>query len=66
MEYEGTRRVSYEVEGEGEMVFIPVCAKCGRFVKADGYIDLGEFEFGFPNATCSKCERVGMIFEGWF
>lgn len=63
--YEGVRRLSY---GEGEFegaTFIPVC-KCGRFVKADESVRLNGY--GHPvgaNATCSRCGRVEMIFEGY-
>lgn len=61
-DYENLRRVSY-----GDMVFIPVCMACGRFVKADATVFFNE-ETGpkKPNATCSKCGRIGMIFEGYF
>jgi len=33
--YEGLRRVVY-----AGWQFVPVCPKCGRFVKADDYISL--------------------------
>jgi len=60
--YEGTRRVVYE-----DAVFIPICKTCGRFVVADEEIKvngLGQV-IHEPNATCSKCGRVEMPFEGW-
>jgi len=55
------------VYGDG-MQFIRVCPKCGRLVKADPsvMIDGREMLVDIPNATCSKCGRVKMIFEGWF
>lgn len=62
-EYEGFRRQTYE----GGLVFVPVCPKCGRFVKADETVTvngLGEY-VKEPNATCSKCGRIEMIFEGF-
>lgn len=62
--YENTRRVCYE----GGAVFVPVCEKCGRFVKADKKIKVNDLS-GLkdePNATCKKCGRVKMIFEGFF
>ena len=62
-DYEGTRRICY---GE-DAVFIPVCSECGRFVKADKSVIIGE-ESGLkkqPNATCKKHGRVEMIFEGF-
>ena len=63
-EYADVRRLVY---GEGA-TFLPVCEKCGRFVKADQTITfrgmLGELA-DRPNATCSKCGRVEMLFEGY-
>jgi hypothetical protein len=62
-EYEGTRRVQFT----GGATFIPVCPNCSRFVKADSVIHqngLGEL-VREPNATCSKCGRVEMPFEGF-
>jgi len=60
--YENTRRVRY-----GDAQFIPVCIKCGRYVKADSTIlvDMEGRINGEPNATCSKCGRTEMIFEGY-
>jgi hypothetical protein len=61
-DYEGTRRIAYE----GGATFVPVCTQCGRFVKADGAIL--ENDHGLspePNATCSKCFRTRMVFEGF-
>lgn len=63
-EYEGMWRLSYGDEGA---CFVPVCEKCGRFVKADGTVSfngLGELK-DCPNATCKKCGRTQMIFEGY-
>ena len=66
-EYEGMRRIVY---GEGA-TFVPVCPQCGRFVKADDTIEIypeGNAEglvVEGANATCSKCGRVGMLFEGY-
>ncbi len=62
-EYEQMRRIVY---GDGAM-FVPVCQKCGRFVKADEFVYIHEWH-GLkdqPNATCFKCGRVKMIFEGF-
>ncbi|GEM_PF-2173948 len=67
-EYENVRRVVYRFEEYGAAYFIPVCSKCGRFVKADETIEINEVR-GLkkqPNATCSKCGRVEMIFEGFY
>lgn len=70
-EYEGTRRVGYGHEGEGIAQFVPVCPKCGRFVKADDTLmtmvnGLDEVKMPDTNATCAKCGRVSMPFEGYF
>jgi len=62
-EYENMRRIQYE----GGATFIPVCIKCGRFVKAHDIIKIND-EAGLkdePNATCSKCGETQMIFEGF-
>jgi len=61
--YEKTRRQNYE----GGAQFIPVCETCGRYVKADDTIKVNEIT-GLspePNATCKKCGRTKMIFEGF-
>jgi len=61
--YESVRRIVY---GEGA-TFIPVCETCHRFVKADKKITF-HFEGppkDQPNATCSKCGRTQMHFEGY-
>jgi hypothetical protein len=61
--YENTRRVAYE----GGALFIPVCEKCFRFVKARPSIHISE-EYGLkdvPNADCSKCGPTKMLFEGF-
>ena len=63
-EYENVRRLVY---GE-DAVFVPVCETCGRFVKADETVLIGE-ESGLhpgPNATCKKCGRTRMLFEGFY
>ena len=65
-EYENIKRVTYQDTGA---VFIPVCDKCGRFVKADNEMEFnieGVFDKNKPNATCSKCGRIKMIFEGYY
>ncbi len=61
-EYESLRRKVY---GDGA-TFIPVCKKCGRFVKADKEIYANDYGLlDAPNATCKKCGRTKMLFEGW-
>lgn len=62
-EYDNFRRIAYR----GGATFIPVCEKCCRFVKADKSIftnGLGEL-VDINNATCSRCGRTKMIFEGF-
>lgn len=63
-EYQGVRRVIY-----GDAHFVPVCQKCGRFVKADDVIEFLEYSeqpSEAPNAMCNKCGRTNMIFEGFY
>jgi hypothetical protein len=62
-EYETTRRVVYNSGAQ----FVPVCIKCGRYVKADDHITLNGLDELVikDNATCSKCGRTLMIFEGF-
>ena len=63
-EYENMRRITY---GYGTS-FIPVCEKCCRFIKADKSIMFnfdGAFDQEKPNATCKKCGRTKMLFEGY-
>ena len=63
--YEGVRRIVY---GDGEFAgatFVPVC-RCGRFVRADEAVTLdGRGQPVGPNATCARCGRVQMLFEGY-
>jgi len=63
-EEEGTRRIVY---GDGA-TFIPRCEKCGRFVKPDGKVWFNEITGlkNEANATCSKCGRTKMLFEGFY
>jgi len=64
-EYENLRRVTY---GKTGVSFIPVCPKCGRFVKVDKSMMFNmedDFDREKPNATCSRCGRMQMPFEGY-
>jgi hypothetical protein len=62
-EFEGTRRVTFE----GGATFVPVCQLCFRFVKCDDVIYVGSSGLREgANATCSKCGRTEMIFEGFY
>ena len=61
-EYEGVGRVIFD----GGAQFVPVCPGCGRFVKADETIFANDYGLRpGPNATCSKCGRIEMPFEGF-
>jgi C4-type Zn-finger protein len=61
-EYYNMRRIVY---GEGA-TFVPVCDKCGRFVRADKKIEISfNGLVGDANATCHKCGRTNMVFEGF-
>jgi hypothetical protein len=65
-DFEGDRRISYEGGVMfGDAVFVPRC-ECGRYVKPDPTVQVGErgLKPG-PNATCRKCGRVEMYFEGF-
>jgi len=61
-EYEGMRRVVY---GDGA-TFVPVCERCNAFVMPDATIkvEMSGLVSG-PNATCSRCGRTRMLFEGF-
>ena len=51
----------------GDAVFIRRCSKCNRFVRADKEIWIGEETIRpGPNATCKKCGRTEMDFQGFF
>ena len=64
-EYENVSRVNYGSEESGTLSFIPVCPLCGRFVAPDKTVRIAEVLIDEPNATCSKCGRVEMPFEGF-
>jgi len=64
--YEGVRRIVYGEEEYAGATFVPVCTTCGRFVKADETVRVGEAGLASePNATCRRCGRVEMLFEGF-
>ena len=68
-EYENVRRISYGFRDNiGVAQFIPVCIQCSRFVKPDKSIKTNEITglIDKPNATCKKCGRTKMLFEGFF
>jgi hypothetical protein len=57
---------SPRIQYESGAVFVRVCTLCGRFVKADETILVGDAGLKpGPNATCSHCGRVEMAFEGF-
>ena len=57
-----------EPDDPGVLAFVRLCPNCARFVKADDAVKINGFEevMHEPNATCSKCGRVEMIFDGWW
>jgi hypothetical protein len=62
-EYVEVRRVVY---GEDGATFVPICVGCGRYVKADETVLINdEGLHPGPNATCAKCGRTRMLFEGF-
>jgi hypothetical protein len=62
--YENTRRITYEGTGAS---FIPVCVQCHRFVRPDDRVAFTKDGLvPGPNATCSRCGRTEMHFEGFF
>lgn len=63
-EYENTRRETY---GNGA-TFVPVCECCHRYVKADDVVYCNDATGlkDATNATCSKCGRTSMVFEGFY
>ena len=56
-EFEDEPRISY-----GDGTFVRRCPKCFRFVRPDEKALMGG---GEPNATCKRCGRVEMPFEGF-
>jgi len=67
-DYEGVRRICYGSSDDehGRAQFVPVCETCGRFVKADNVMHFqNETIAPGPNATCAKCGRTHMLFEGF-
>jgi hypothetical protein len=62
-EYQGVRRI----KTDDGATFVPVCNKCGQFVKP--YPELcfdGEGQPFGTNATCKQHGEVQMIFEGYY
>ena len=67
-EYENTKRITVNFgDVIGKAVFVPVCSKCGRFVKPNKTIRANCAGLkDEPNAKCSKCGDTKMLFEGFF
>lgn len=63
-EYENLRRIGYGDDTDGWKLFVPVCPKCSRYVKADKECFVNNEKE--PNATCKTHGRVRMPDEGWF
>ena len=63
---EYTPTVAYDSPDKGMLqLYFRVCPKCGRFVKADKFTKIPEYQGNEPNATCKKCGRVRMEFCCW-
>lgn len=61
--FEGDKRIVY---GDGA-TFVPKCVNCCRYVKPDDKVLISEAK-GLSketNATCKKCGRTHMVFEGF-
>lgn len=66
---ENERYISYDGEEEGDATFIPKCVKCSRYVKADDSIKVHAWDGllkDVPNATCKRCGRTQMLFQGFW
>ena len=62
---EYTPIVAYDSPDGNLQAYYRVCPKCGRFVKADKFTRIPEYQGEEPNATCKKCGRVQMEFCAW-
>ena len=61
-EFENTRRIQYE----NGATFVPKCVTCGRFVKPDETVQSNDSGLrNVCNATCQRCGRTNMYFEGF-
>ena len=58
--YADVKGVWHDYDGA---LFLSVCEKCHRFVKRDKKVYVNQPEK--PNATCKKCGRTTMHFEGY-
>lgn len=63
-------RITYPCPDLGTLLFVPVCVSCGRFVTADETVRLKMIEGDCvepltPNATCRRCGRTAMLWEGF-
>jgi RNase P subunit RPR2 len=62
-DYPNMRRITY---GEQNATFVPVCPECGRFVTPDKTVSINADGLcEGTNATCKRCGRVEMPFEGF-
>jgi ribosomal protein S27AE len=58
----------YNTDEEESLMFVRRCPKCGRIVKADKVVTVGGLHSQplDDNATCAKCGRVAMDFQGYY
>ena len=65
--YENVKRLIFSNEEHGDAYFIPVCEKCGRFVKVPPQLAFDGYGQPLKNQLeCSKCGITNMIFEGYY
>ncbi len=51
----------------GGATFVPVCEKCGRYVKADKEIAFDwQGQPKSPNASCTRCGPTAMLWQGYY
>ena len=64
-DYPNMRRIGFKCGDEGTAQFVPVCMKCGRFVKPYKRVRIGSLGPVGNNAWCKKHGRTEMVFEGF-
>ena len=64
-----TMTIVYGADGDSDVsgaTFERRCPKCGMIVKADQVMRFKGAKPIEPNATCKRCGRVAMPFEGYY
>lgn len=69
-DWAGTPTVVYRdpLDRDGEYLFLRICIRCGRFVKADSTVrfEWPNLQPRIPNATCARCGRTNMPDIGYY